>query len=380
MKGQHPLDTLIFFVTSRCNSKCRTCFYWEELNQDGDLSLEEIRTLSRTMPRFNELWLSGGEPTLRADLPEVVRLFHEDNGVRSINLPVNGLLPERLGTVVEKILESCSGIRANVNVALDGLETTHDRLRGVPGNFGRAMESLALLQELRQRAPSLRIHVNSVICTDNVEEMIPLGNLVRDRFDLDGHYFQVIRGEAMDPALLEVHHASVEKLYKDLRPLYRHYAARLKSRKKSVGALAEVITYLGVLNLYHKIQAANLSGHSRWPMACTAGQNIVVLDADGGLRSCELREHLGNLREFDCDWNWFWESLARKKETEAIARDGCWCTHVCFIHASLKASPKALYVDVPVAYLDQLFPGRRSAGSKGKELTNSQAQPGLRSD
>ncbi len=36
MKGQHCLDTLIFFVTSRCNSKCRTCFYWEELNQDGE--------------------------------------------------------------------------------------------------------------------------------------------------------------------------------------------------------------------------------------------------------------------------------------------------------------------------------------------------------
>lgn len=380
MEGQHSLDTLIFFVTSRCNSKCRTCFYWEELNQDGDLSLEEIRALSQTMPHFNDLWLSGGEPTLREDLPEIVLLFHEQNGVRSINLPVNGLLPQRLGAVVEKIVEPCPGLRVNVNLALDGLEITHDRLRGVPGNFGRAMESLEILQGLRKRTPSLRIHVNSVICTDNLEEMSSLGELVQDRFDLDGHYFQVIRGEAMDPALLDVHQASIEKLYEDLRPLYRHYAARLKSRKKNAGAMAEEITYLGVLNLYNKIQAANLSGHNRWPMACTAGQNIVVLDADGGLRACELREHLGNLREFDCDWNRFWESRARTKEIEAIARDGCWCTHVCFIHASLKASTKALYLDVPMAYLKQLLPGRRSAGVGGKELTTSQAQPGLRSD
>ena len=33
------------------------------------------------------------------------------------------------------------------------------------------------------------------------------------------------------------------------------------------------------------------------------------------------------------------------------SRDGCWCTHVCFIHASLKASPKARLIDVPRAYL-----------------------------
>ncbi len=288
-------------------------------------------------------------------MPEIVRLFHEENGVRSINLPVNGLLPERLGAVVEKILEPCPGLRINVNLALDGLEATHDRLRGVPGNFGRAMESLELLQDLRKRAPSLRVHVNSVICTDNIEEMRRLGEWVRDRFDLDGHYFQVIRGEVMDPALLEVHHTSIEKLYEDLRPLYRHYAARLNNRKKGVGAMAEQIAYLGVLNLYHEIQAANLSRHSRWPMVCTAGQNIVVLDADGGLRACELREHLGNLRDFHCDWNRFWESRARTEEVEAIARDGCWCTHVCFIHASLKASTKALYLDVPVAYLNQLL-------------------------
>ena len=75
------LDTLIFFVTSRCNSKCRTCFYWEELNQDTDLSFEEIERLSATMPRFNEIWLSGGEPTLRADLVEILALFYRANGV-----------------------------------------------------------------------------------------------------------------------------------------------------------------------------------------------------------------------------------------------------------------------------------------------------------
>jgi sulfatase maturation enzyme AslB (radical SAM superfamily) len=46
------LGTVIFFVTSVCNAKCRTCFYWEELNQHGDLTWDEIRKLALSMPPF----------------------------------------------------------------------------------------------------------------------------------------------------------------------------------------------------------------------------------------------------------------------------------------------------------------------------------------
>src|SRR5882672_2176317 len=59
------LGTVILFVTSRCNAFCKTCFYHEELNQPGDLTFDQIEKISRTMPGITDLWLSGGEPTLR---------------------------------------------------------------------------------------------------------------------------------------------------------------------------------------------------------------------------------------------------------------------------------------------------------------------------
>ena len=344
------LDTLIFFVTSRCNSKCRTCFYWEELNQSGDLSFEEIERLSATMPHFNEIWLSGGEPTLRPELVEILELFYRANGVRSINLPANGILPEKLLAVLEATFERCPELRINLNLAIDGIGETHDRIRGVPGNYDRALESLGLLEQLRHRDARLRLHVNSVICRENVVEMLELGRIMRERFDLDGHYFQIIRGEPMDPTLLEVHKDTLEQLHQDLKPVYEHYASKVGARNSWLGKA----TYLGVLGLYHEIQAANLERHHRWPMPCTAAQNIAVLDANGDIRSCELRERLGNLRDYDCDWSRFWQSRERTDEMAAIERDGCWCTHVCFIHASLKASKKALAIDVPRAYLHQI--------------------------
>src|SRR5271169_6402319 len=110
------LKTVIFFVTSVCNARCRTCFYWEELNQRGDLTFAEIEKLARTMPPFTDLWLSGGEPLLRRELPEIVRLFAETNGVRWINLPTNGLLPARTAEWTARILGENPGLELDVNV------------------------------------------------------------------------------------------------------------------------------------------------------------------------------------------------------------------------------------------------------------------------
>src|SRR6185437_6484178 len=158
--GRMKLRTLIFFVTSRCNAKCRTCFYWQELNHEGDLTFDEIDTVSATMPPFQELWLSGGEPMMRSRLDEIVRLFYQRNGVRSINLPTNGLFRDRLVRLMEFATAQLQELTVNINVALDGFAETHDRIRGVLGNFDRAMQTIEALYPVRERNPRIRIHVN----------------------------------------------------------------------------------------------------------------------------------------------------------------------------------------------------------------------------
>ena len=91
-KREKCLGTVILFVTSRCNSLCRTCFYHNELNQPGDMTFAEIEKVSRTMPPITDLWLSGGEPTLRHDASEIIDLFAQNNGVRRLIIPTNGLV------------------------------------------------------------------------------------------------------------------------------------------------------------------------------------------------------------------------------------------------------------------------------------------------
>ena len=136
------LKLVIFFVTSLCNAKCRTCFYWEELNQRGDLTWDEIKKLSATMPQFTDLWLSGGEPMLRKELPEILHLFYVNNGIRWTNLPTNGLLPERTAECVARICTENPELHLDLNVAVDGLYEMQDSIRAVPGNFTKTLETL----------------------------------------------------------------------------------------------------------------------------------------------------------------------------------------------------------------------------------------------
>ena len=135
-RREKRLGTVILFVTSRCNSFCRTCFYHEELNHPGDMSLSQIAKLSRTMPPITDLWLSGGEPTLRRDLSAIIDTFISNNGVQRLIVPTNGLVKGRVYEIVDRTL-ACHPIHLYLNVALDGYGATHDRIRGVPGHWKR---------------------------------------------------------------------------------------------------------------------------------------------------------------------------------------------------------------------------------------------------
>ena len=104
---QHTCTALLE-VTQRCNLRCKFCFADANGKVEDDLSLATIETMYQSVWNTSgncNIQLSGGEPTLRDDLPEIIKLGH-DIGFKFIQINTNGI---RLGedeAFVKKLKEA----------------------------------------------------------------------------------------------------------------------------------------------------------------------------------------------------------------------------------------------------------------------------------
>jgi Fe-coproporphyrin III synthase len=146
---------LNYAVTYRCNSRCRTCNIWLQTPKD-ELTLEEVRKFAKKNDSFRWLSLTGGEPFLRSDLLGIVGAFKENfPGLYLLTIPTNSLCSlDKEVAQIEEMLEM--GIPAiAITVSLDGNREFHDKVRGVPGNYDKAISLFKRLSELRKTHPNL---------------------------------------------------------------------------------------------------------------------------------------------------------------------------------------------------------------------------------
>lgn len=349
---KRTFHSLFLFVTSRCNSLCRTCFYFDKLNSKDDLSFDQIRKISETAPPFEKLWLSGGEPFLRDELPEIVALFARNNRVANVNLPTNGLLRERIFRSIDRMLAAAPGVSIDLNFSLDGLANTHDAIRGVPNNFRRTLETIRETEKRYSNVRRLRRNVLTVITRENYNEIVELGLRLAGE-SLSGHYFEIVRGETPDAELKRLRRDDVAALHRRLMPFHRHYARKLFAHLPPGARQFATMYYLGNLRLHFDLHESCLEQPRKWPMPCTAGETTIVIDHNGRFRACEMRGIVGNLADFDFDIPKAMTSSAMRDEVDAIREANCWCTHSCFIQESSKFSPRVQLFTIPWAWLRQ---------------------------
>jgi MoaA/NifB/PqqE/SkfB family radical SAM enzyme len=339
MTGFEPTDGLvqylILFVTGRCNARCATCFYWREMQQEPvELSLEEIERIARPLGPVPTLLLSGGEPTLRADLPEIVATFHRHNAVQYVGLPTNGLLTDRAVEFAERILAGCPDLRLDVNVSLDAVGEHHDAIRGVPGNFDRALDTIRRLCETRDSTDRLFVNVETVLTARNWRHIRKLLEYVRTRLDVNGHYVELLRGDPRDGGLDLPPLGVIHRVHQLVMKNHVLYHANPRKRR-----WPPELPYLREL---YRWQEEYLR-HGKWPArhrrrpTCPAADAIAVIEPDGRVRGCELRGVIGDLRQSGYDLRRVLESEAAQSERQAIRAARCACTHCVFIYRTFAA-------------------------------------------
>ena len=180
-KFGRPIRDLRISVTDRCNFRCTYCMPKEVFGDDYVflpkeelLTFEEVERLARLFATLGvkKLRLTGGEPLLRKDLPDLIEKLIHTEGIEDIGLTTNAVL---LGSLAEKLYQT--GLR-RLNISLDALDPfVFGEMNGRGTNPQMILRNIELAKEM-----GFHIKVNMVVQKEvNEQEIIPMAMHFKER-------------------------------------------------------------------------------------------------------------------------------------------------------------------------------------------------------
>jgi MoaA/NifB/PqqE/SkfB family radical SAM enzyme len=308
-----PLN-LTVSVTYRCNSRCLTCNVYTK--KADELTAEEFDRVFRSLGRAPYWYtMSGGEPFLRTDLPDICESACRHGSPGIINIPTNGLLTERIPALVDHILRRCGRSQIIINLSLDGIGPDHDRIRGVEGAFGKAVETYRGLRGLG--AANLTLGVHTVISVHNVGQIPEI--------------YEYVMGElAPDSFITEIAEERVE-----LETMGAAITPDPESYARAVDYLTERIaedTYSGITRVTQSFRRRYYEMVKRYlrtglqPVPCYAGVASAQIAPDGDVWFCCIKAaSVGNLRDADYDFSRIWFGEKAVKARRSVREGACAC-------------------------------------------------------
>jgi len=309
--GVELTDLSNFTVTTRCNSRCRMCNIWR-MGGGPEPTLEQVeeflQTNRRALSGLRFVQLTGGEPSLREDLPEIVAAFHRAAPQAQIWIPTNGLKPFEIYEMALRAMGQVEPHRLGITVSLDGEGSLHDKMRGVDKAYQKAIQTLQLLVGLKEKG--LRVSTGFTMTRENFQDALTvqrisyrLGADYSFRpFNISKHYFKNTESGLDAPPDVE-----------DILDAMAREMVLNKGLRASITGLAY-------------IQGAKEYLESGRRLPCTAADKSVFVDAEGEVHPCIVFESpMGNIYEEPLE-----EILASKEAQEARAAvqagncPGCW--------------------------------------------------------
>jgi MoaA/NifB/PqqE/SkfB family radical SAM enzyme len=331
---------LNILVTSVCDMRCTHCFFTDELDDRPRKKLQmktaEIERISKTLGgNLGVLILAGGEPFTRKDLPEIVRAFYENNKLESVYLMSNGQIQKRIMPDVTRILEECPNLNVAVALGIDGLKDQHEKIRQKPGSWDIAIDTARQLQTIKREYPRLDVQTCTCFMNTNQDTIFEWYDFLKYDLKPDKVNFNYIRPPSADARELDIDHSRYAKLAAMIDDDSRHAAI-----KNNYGGDAGF--FKAAIDIYMHGLIAKTQEEQKAQMTCYAGTAGAVIYDEGTVSSCENLDAVGNLRDFDWDFQKLWLSPAMQARRQKAAA-GCFCTHESnSYYPSLPFNPKHL--------------------------------------
>jgi radical SAM protein with 4Fe4S-binding SPASM domain len=283
------------------------CNVWKRQTPDR-LAPRHLRRLPASLQTIN---LSGGEPFLREDLPEFVREIRARCRRAVITISTNAFLPERIETTMDEILHIDPTVR--LAVSLDGLDESHDKIRGVPGAFDKAMLLLERLQAKRY----LGLRLSMTLTSGNLNQLMGVAELA-DRLGLE---LGVIAAHGAKT------HLDVEPGVFGEIPAWLHEPfEKVISRWLRSGDPRRWLRAHFAARTYYTLTDRH------WNFLCPAGEDFFFLQADGEVYHCSVQgKSMGNI--IDQSWEELWRSPAAADARKAVRNCPQHCWMICTVRS-----------------------------------------------
>jgi MoaA/NifB/PqqE/SkfB family radical SAM enzyme len=303
-------------VSYRCNSRCKTCNVW--LLPNDDLALDEWDRVFESLGKA-PYWFtfSGGEPTLRHDLPDMVASAYRHCQPGIINIPTNGIQDKIIPGRIERVLQSAPKSEVIINLSLDGVGEKHNEIRGVHNNWTRAMSTWASLKQLKQQFKNLTLGIHTVISNFNVDSFPELCEYVQRELRPDSFITEIAEERV-----------ELDTVGLGITPTANQYSVAIDAlldsmRDRKLTGIAEVTQ--AFRRQYYEIVKRTLREH-RQVIPCMAGVASAQIAPNGDVWTCCIRaQSMGNLREHNYDFGTVWRTGKARELRRSIKAGECYC-------------------------------------------------------
>jgi MoaA/NifB/PqqE/SkfB family radical SAM enzyme len=300
----------------RCNSRCKTCNVW--LLPNDDLTLEEWDRVYQSLGKA-PYWFtfSGGEPTLRKDLPDMVESAYRHCQPGIINIPTNGIQDKIIPGRIEQVLQAAPKSEVIINLSLDAVGLKHDEISGVRGNWARSMNTYAGLKKLKSQYKNLTLGVHSVISTFSIDTFAELCEYVQRELKPDSFITEIAEERV-----------ELDTVGCGITPTVEQYTVAIDTllesmREQRLSGIAEVTQ--AFRRQYYEIVKRTLR-EQRQVIPCMAGVASAQIAPNGDVWTCCVRaQSMGNLREHNYDFGTVWRTGRANELRRSIKAGECYC-------------------------------------------------------
>ncbi len=328
-----------FSITRRCQSRCRTCYIWKH-DEGNDLDLQMIERLFRSIGWTYFFNVSGGEPYLRDDLPEIIGLACRHMHPAVIHIPTNGLAPDKIESLTRESLEiiekEAPGTVLTIKPSFDGIGKMHDEIRGVPGNFEKLIDTIERLKKLREEYKYLHVGVGTVISRFNAPHLHEILAYAKN-LDVDTYINEVAEereeffniGSGITPD---------SHSYEELMDIFK---VSVRENMKEMKILPRITTAMRLI--YYDLTVRILN-EKKQVIPCSAGLLNVHINSDGCIWPCSVLAYKNKMGTLDdeTDFMDIWRSKKSTEIRKSIRRGECACPLANQAYSNILLHPPSL--------------------------------------